>query len=157
MSSFLFWSQGSAKTHIPDVTKEKPFTDILVMCSLGVMLNVFCHMTYSAPGLDRSSKMNNAQIHLWNDYVVNGLSEDSRKLLCLTRGQSIEIISWLCLTYATGIPNMPVQKLFSTVLLPFCLTYAECYATTSGRLTKRKLHIRPTLPLDGSRPKSMQC
>ena len=94
--------------------------DLLVACSLGVMLNVFCHMTYSAPGLDRRSKMNNVQLQLWNEYDVNGLSEDARKLLCLTRGQSIEIVSWLSIMYSTGISDMPVQEVFSAVLVNIC-------------------------------------
>ena len=32
----------------------------------------------------------------------------------------MELISWLSITYATGIPDMPVQKLFATVLVNIC-------------------------------------
>ncbi len=94
--------------------------DLLVVCSLGVLINVVCPTTYHAPGMDRHSKMNNAQLDLWNRYDVNGISEDERKLFCLTRAQSIEIVSWLCITYASGIPDMPIQKLFSVVLVNIC-------------------------------------
>ena len=83
-------------------------------------MNALCHTTYSAPGLDRESKMNTAQVWLWNHYDVNGLSEDDRKLFCLTRGQSIELVSWLNATYTTGIPDMPVQKMFATILVNIC-------------------------------------
>ena len=95
--------------------------DLLVICSLGVLINVLCYTTYSAPGLDRSSKMNSDQVRLWNQYDINGLSEDARKLLCLTRGQSMELISWLSSTYATRIPDTPVHKLFATVLVNICM------------------------------------
>ena len=94
--------------------------DLLVVCGLGVMMNVLCHATYSAPGLDRELKMNTAQVRLWNHYDVNGLTEDDRKLFCLTRGQSIELVSWLSATYTTGIPDIPAQKLFATVLVNIC-------------------------------------
>ena len=60
------------------------------------------------------------QVRLWNQYDINGLSEDDRKLLCLARGQSIELVSWLSNTYTTGKPDMPLQKLFVTILLNMC-------------------------------------
>ena len=50
---------------------------------------------------------------VWNEHDVNGLSQDDRKLLCLTRGQSIELVLWLSKTCSIGIPNMPAQHLFS--------------------------------------------
>ncbi|KJA27945.1 hypothetical protein HYPSUDRAFT_115222, partial [Hypholoma sublateritium FD-334 SS-4] len=37
---------GSTKPHIPDVTKQEPFMDLLVICSLGVLINVLSHKTY---------------------------------------------------------------------------------------------------------------
>ncbi len=83
-------------------------------------MNVLCHTTYTAPGLDRSWEMNKSQVHLWNEHDVNGLSEDDRKLLCLTRGQSIELVLWLSKTYSTGIPNMPARHLFSIILVDTC-------------------------------------
>ena len=99
--------------------------DLLVVCCLGVLINVFSYLTYSAPGVERRWKMNDAQVHLWNQYDVNGLSEDDRKLLCLARGRSIELILWLSMTYTTGISDMPVQKLFSTVLVNVCKTLCD--------------------------------
>ncbi len=94
--------------------------DLLVVCGLGTLLNVICYTTYSAPRLDREARMNDMQVRLWHQYDVNGLSEDDRKLLCLARGQSIELVSWLSNTYTTGKPDMPVQKLFATILLNMC-------------------------------------
>ena len=94
--------------------------DLLVVCSLGVLINVLCHTTYLAPGMDRHSKMNNAQLDLWNRYDVNGLSEDEQKLFCLTRAQAIEIVSWLCITHASGVSDLPIQKMFSVVLVNIC-------------------------------------
>lgn len=91
--------------------------DLLVVCGLGVLINVMCHKTYSAPGMERLWEMDDAQTHLWNKYDVNGLSEDDRKLLCLARGRSIELILSLSMRYSTGIPRMPVQQLFVTILV----------------------------------------
>ena len=112
--------QGPATHHVPDVKHEKSFMDLLVVCCLGVLINVLSHMTYLAPGMERHQKMNVVQAHLSIQYDVNGLSEDNRKLLCLARGRSIELIMWLSMTYTTGIPDMPVQKLFLTVLVNVC-------------------------------------
>lgn len=91
--------------------------DLLVVCGLGVLINVMCHKTYLAPGMERLWEMDDAQTHLWNKYDVNGLSEDDRKLLCLARGRSIELILSLSMRYSTGIPRMPVQQLFVTILV----------------------------------------
>lgn len=77
-------------------------------------------MTYTAPGLDRSQEMNKAQVQLWHECDVNGLSEDERKALCLARGQSIELVLWLSATYSTGIPETSAQQLFSTMLVNVC-------------------------------------
>ncbi len=100
--------------------QEKSFTDLLVVCCLGVLINVLSPVTYSAPGMERHWRMNDVQVALWNECDVNGLSEDERKLHCLTRGRSIELISWLGVTHTTGISDMPVQKLFSTIIVDVC-------------------------------------
>ncbi len=84
--------------------------DLLVVCCLGVLINVLSPVTYSAPGMERHWRMNDVQVALWNECDVNGLSEDERKLHCLTRGRSIELISWLGVTHTTGISDMPRSK-----------------------------------------------
>lgn len=116
----FLWAAGNSKSHIPDIAQEKCFIDLLVVCSFGVLINVLCHRTYTAPGLDCSSPMNDMEVRLWNQYDVNGLDEDDRKLLCLARGRSIELISWLSMTYATGIPDKPVRTLFFIILVDIC-------------------------------------
>lgn len=140
---FWFWEQGSSKAHVPDITKEESFIDLLVACSLGVLINVLCHLTYTAPGLDRTWAMDESQMHLWNQYDVNGLSEDDRKLLCLARGQSIELISWLSTTYSTGILGMSVQKMFSTALVDICKTLCDY----KWRADKKKFPCSPDFTL----------
>ncbi len=79
-----------------------------------------CHLTYLAPGLARDDKMDQAQVRSWKQYDVNGLNEASRKTLCLARGRSVELILWLGVTYATGIPDKPVQALFLIILVDMC-------------------------------------
>ena len=116
----MFLEQGSAKAHVPDVTNEKTFVDFLIVCCLGVSLNVLCHMTYSAAGLDERYVMDDTQVYLWDTCNINGLSEDERKQLCLARGHSIELILWLSMTYSTGIHDTPVQELFARVLVNIC-------------------------------------
>ncbi len=69
-----------------------------------------CHTTYTAPGLDRDYAMDDEQARLWNQYDVNGLSEGNRKLLCLTRGRSIELILWLSMSYETGFQTSPSRR-----------------------------------------------
>lgn len=116
----FFGGPGDAKCHVPDCTRQKSFTDLLVVCSYGVLVNVLSHNTYLAPGMNRSGEMDNAQVLLWSQYDVNGLSEDDRKLFCLARGRSIELIAWLSMTYTTGISNMPIQELFVIALVDIC-------------------------------------
>ncbi len=94
--------------------------DLLLICSFGVLINALSHETYMAPGCDRFSNMNNVQVRLWDQYDVNGLSEDDRKVFCLARGRSIELILWLSTNFATGITDMPVYLLFSTILGSTC-------------------------------------
>lgn len=94
--------------------------DLLLICSLGILINVLCHDTYTAPGWNRLFEMNDTQARLWGQYDVNGLSEEDRKLFCLARGRSIELVTWLSLAYTTGITDMPVQKLFATIFINTC-------------------------------------
>ena len=119
---FNYFQQGATKAHVPDVTDEKIFLGFLVVCSLGVLLNVLCHLTYTAAGMDQEWVMDDTQVHLWDQCNINGLSEDERKQFCLARGQSIELVLWLSMSYTSGISDTPVQKLFARVLVNICKT-----------------------------------
>ena len=83
-------------------------------------MNVLCHMTYSPPGQDYLAEMAANQASKWNQYDSNGLSDYQRKIFCLTRGQSLELILWFNATYTTGIPNRPIHTLFSIGLIDTC-------------------------------------
>ncbi len=148
----MFLGQGSAKAHVPDVTNEKTFVDFLVVCCLGVLLNVLCHMTYSAAELDERCVMDDTQVYLWDTCDINGLSEDERKQLCLARGQSIELILWLSTTYSTGIHDTPVQKLYARVLVNICKMLCNYkWKADNGRPLPRRI-----LPSNGSKYKFTQ-
>ncbi len=109
--------------------------DLLVVCCLGVLINVLSHLTYLAPGMERHQKMNSVQVYMWNQYDVNGLSEDNRKLLCLARGRSIELIMWLSTQYTTGISDLPVRKLFLAVLIDVCKMLCNYKSQADARQT----------------------
>lgn len=100
--------------------------DLLVVCGLGVLINVLSLETYTAPGLngkratDEVPAMDEIQAQQWAEYDINALSEDDRKMLCLARGQSFELIEWLDWNFTTGLPNIPIQSLFSNILLNMC-------------------------------------
>ena len=123
--------------------------DLLLVCSLGMLINVLCHDTYIAPGCDRYSTMNKTQLHLWDKYDINALSEDDRKVFCLARGRSIEIVLWLSMAYATGITDMPVNKLFATILSSTCKMLCDYKwkadrnnVPTSTNFTVKRLQIQ---------------
>lgn len=90
------------------------------MCGLGVLINVLSFQTYTAPGLNPEDALSQLQVDQWNMWDINGLSEDDRKLYCLTRGQSFELIEWLDWTFTTGFPNMPVWSIFTQMVFNMC-------------------------------------
>lgn len=87
--------------------------------------------------------MNDAQVRLWNLYDVNALSEDERKLFCLTRGRSIEIIAWLSMTYTSGTKK-PIQELFLVALVDTCKLLCD-YKWQADAIG---LHCSPDFTLD---------
>ena len=94
--------------------------DLIVICSLGVLMNVLCPATYSAPGLHCLSKMDNIQADAWDQYDINGLSEYERKIFCLVRGQSLELVLWLSATYVIGNCDSSAQDVFLAVVVNMC-------------------------------------
>ncbi|KAF9473554.1 hypothetical protein BDN70DRAFT_785722, partial [Pholiota conissans] len=111
-----------ARPHAFHLEEPAAVADLLLICALGTLINVLSFETYTAPGLRREAKMDKSQAQLWNEHDVNGISEDDRKLYCLARGQSFEIVAWLDANFSTGPTNVPVQSLFSQALLHICKT-----------------------------------
>lgn len=114
---------AKSMAHVPDPTNPTSFMDLLITCGLGVLINVLSFQTYMAPGVgpDENAEMTALQAQLWEDDDINHMSELDRKLCCLARGQSLDIISWLSANFrvATGEIGSP-KVLFASTLLDMC-------------------------------------
>ncbi|KAF8170798.1 hypothetical protein BJ912DRAFT_840117, partial [Pholiota molesta] len=109
-----------ARHHVPALKTEESLMDFLVVCGLGVLINVLSLETYTAPGLNGRFAMDKTQAQQWKKYDINVLSEDDRKLYCLARAQSFELIAWLNWNFSTGLENIPMESLFTIMLTNMC-------------------------------------
>ncbi|KAF8174866.1 hypothetical protein BJ912DRAFT_1064510 [Pholiota molesta] len=109
-----------ARHHVPALKTEESLMDFLVVCGLGVLINVLSLETYTAPGLNGRFAMDKTQAQQWKKYDINALSEDDRKLYCLARAQSFELIAWLNWNFSTGLENIPMESLFTIMLTNMC-------------------------------------
>jgi hypothetical protein len=116
------------------------------VCATGVLINVLSLQTYTAPGIDTLAEtpMDNMQNRLWHAYDINGLSEDDRKRCCLARGQSFELVAWLNANFTTGLSNVPIQAMFSNILVNMCKML--CHYKWSA--DKHEIDYRPDFTLD---------
>lgn len=114
---------AKSRAHVPDPTDPTSFMDLLIMCGLGALINVLSFETYMPPGNDlgKNTEMTYLQAQFWEEDDVNHMSELDRKLCCLARGQSLDIISWLSANFrvTTGDVRSP-KVLFASTLLDMC-------------------------------------
>lgn len=111
---------------------------------MGALLNVLSFPTYSAPGSDGNTTMDDAELQLWLDNDINALSKEDRKLFCLARGQAFEIIASINVHFTIRETDTSPFMLFTSLLVHICKAILH-YKTLADN---NSIEHNPDLTLD---------